>query len=100
MNMPEFTAEASLYKTSGHYRTAGTSNTLVGSRGVLPQLQNLGWGTTREVCTACGCTLSFFNCDCGNSRRKLDCIRNGGPARGASVLETTFYKENARKADS
>ena len=38
MNMPGFKAEASLYKTSGHYRMAGTPNDLVGSRGVLPQL--------------------------------------------------------------
>jgi len=90
INMPGFTAEASLYKTNGHYLIAGTPNDLVGSRRVLPQLQNLGWGTTREVCTACGCTLSFFNCDCGNSRHKLDCIRNGGPSRVAWELQGKF----------
>ncbi len=38
MNMPGFTAEASLYNTGGHYRMAGAPNHLVGSRGVLPQL--------------------------------------------------------------
>lgn len=38
MNIPGFTADASLYKTSGHYRIAGTTNDLVGSQGVLPQL--------------------------------------------------------------
>lgn len=86
MNMPAFTADASLYKASGHYRIAGTSGELLGSRGVLLQLRNLGWGTTRDVCTACGCTLSFFNCDCGNSQSKLECIRNGGPTRAMSVL--------------
>jgi hypothetical protein len=83
MKIPGFTAEASLYKTGESYRIVGTPNDLVGSRGVLPQLRNLGWGTTRDVCTACGCTLSFFNCDCGNSSSKLDCIRNGGPVRSS-----------------
>lgn len=38
MNMPGFTAEASLYKASGHYRMAGAPNDLVGSHEVLPQL--------------------------------------------------------------
>ena len=38
MSIPRFTAEASLYKTSGHYRMAGAPNDLVGSREVLPQL--------------------------------------------------------------
>ena len=38
MNMPGFTAADSLYKTSGHYRISSTSNDLVSSRGVLPQL--------------------------------------------------------------
>ncbi len=36
--IPGFTANASLYKTSGHYRTAGTPNDLVGNREILPQL--------------------------------------------------------------
>jgi hypothetical protein len=44
MNMPGFTGETSLYKTSGHYRIVGTPNDLLGSRGVLPQLY-----TTRGV---------------------------------------------------
>ncbi len=40
MNIPGFTAETSLYKTSGHYRAmAGTPNALVGGLGVLPQLK-------------------------------------------------------------
>jgi hypothetical protein len=38
MNIPRFTAEASLYKTSRQYQMAGTPKDLVGSRGVLPQL--------------------------------------------------------------
>lgn len=82
MRIPGFSAEASLYKTSGHYRVAGARKGLTYGWEVLPQLQNLSWGTTRDVCTACGCKLSFFNCDCGNSSSKLDCIRNGGPAQG------------------
>ena len=88
MNMPRFTAEASLYKTSGHYRIAGTSNALVGSPGVLPQLRNQDDWTTDKVCTACGCTVRGFACDCGlrPSPAKLECIRNGGPARALLVL--------------
>lgn len=81
MNMPGFTGEASLYKTSGHYRIVGTPDDLLGSRGVLPQLY-----TTRAVCRACGCTLSEVACDCGqgeSASAKLDCIRNGGPTRAA-----------------
>ncbi len=39
MNMPGFTAETSLHKTSGHYRAmAGTPNGCAEARGVLPQL--------------------------------------------------------------
>jgi hypothetical protein len=87
MNMPGFTADASLYKLSGHYRVAGSPDALVGSRGILLQLINLGEGTTRGVCTACGCVASFFNCDCGNSQRKLACVRNGGPTRIVPILD-------------
>jgi len=38
INMPGFTAEASIYKTVRQYRMAGTRNNLGGGRGVLPQL--------------------------------------------------------------
>ena len=39
MNMPGYTAEASLYRASGHYPAkAGTPEALVDGRGVLPQL--------------------------------------------------------------
>jgi hypothetical protein len=43
MNMLRFTAEASLYKTSRHYRAlAGTPNALVARQQVLPQAPNTG----------------------------------------------------------
>ncbi len=93
MKIPGFTAEASLYKTCGHYRIVGTPNDLVGSRGVLPQLRNQdGIWTTDKVCTACGCTVRGFACDCGlrPSPTKLDCIRNGGPGRAVPVHVMTF----------
>ena len=88
MNIPGFTAEAALYTTSGHYRSAGTPNDLAGSRGVLAQLQNQDTWTTDKVCKACGCTVSGFVCNCGLRPRpdKLECIRNGGPGRAVSVL--------------
>ncbi len=88
MNMPGFDAELSLYKTSGHYRIAGRPNALIGSREVLPQLRNQDDWTTDTVCTACGCTVSGFACNCGlrPSPAKLECIRNGGPARVVRVL--------------
>ena len=41
MNMPGFTAEASLYKTKVHYRIAGTPDDLMDSRAILPQLDEL-----------------------------------------------------------
>ena len=85
---PGFTADASLYNASNNYRMAGGPSDMVRSPRVLPQLQSLGWGTSRDVCTACGCIASFFNCDCGNSQRKLDCIRNGGPSRVAWAGDT------------
>jgi hypothetical protein len=37
MNIPGFTAEASVYKTPGNYQMAGTPNDLAGKRGVVPQ---------------------------------------------------------------
>jgi len=94
MNTPGFTAEASLYKTSGHYRTADTLNDLVGSRGVLPQRDNDTVWTTDKVCTACGCSVSGFVCNCGlrPSQKKLDCIQNGGPDK--RQLSTTFGISN------
>ncbi len=41
MKIPGFTAEASLYKTSGHYYRADALNTMAGERKVLPQLRRL-----------------------------------------------------------
>ena len=37
MNIPEFTAETSLQKAMGRYRTDRTSNASVGSGNVMPQ---------------------------------------------------------------
>jgi hypothetical protein len=38
MNIPGFTAEASVCKTPGNYQMAGTPNDLAGNRGVVPQI--------------------------------------------------------------
>jgi hypothetical protein len=37
MNMPGFTAETSLYKTSGHYRMARTVNAIANGQKIIPQ---------------------------------------------------------------
>jgi hypothetical protein len=37
MNMPGFTAEASLYKTSEHYKAVGTPDVLAGGVEIVPQ---------------------------------------------------------------
>jgi hypothetical protein len=41
MNIPGFTAEASVYKTPGSYQMAGIPINLTGNRGVVPQMSNL-----------------------------------------------------------
>ena len=43
--------------------------------------------TTDTICKACGCKVNGFICDCGlrAAPDKLECIRNGGPARAVSV---------------
>jgi len=82
LRTPGFTGEASLYRTTEHYRVAGISNDLIGSRGALPQLANDTW-TTDKVCVACGCSVSGFVCNCGlrPDPAKLACIQNGGPSK-------------------
>src|SRR5690349_504856 len=100
-NLPGFTAEASLYQTSGHYRTGRALNDLVGDGQVLPQRDDDTVWTNDKVCTACGCSVSGFVCNCGlrPSQKKLDCIKNGGPDKpalvtrfGLSNLTNTFSR--------
>jgi hypothetical protein len=88
MNLPGFTADESLYKNCGHYRTGGALNDVVGSREVLPQRDDDTVWTTDKVCTACGCSVSGFVCNCGlrPSQKKLDCIKNGGPDKQPLVM--------------
>lgn len=88
INIPGFTAEASIYKTGGPYWMVGAPNDPAGTRGVLAQLDNDTVWTTDSVCKACGCTVQGFTCNCGlrPSQTKLDCIRNGGPKRAVAFL--------------
>jgi hypothetical protein len=75
MNMPGFTAETSLYNTSGHYRAmAGTPNDLIGSGGVLPQLP-IGF------CMA-DCDFTYPNDSFLSSVCKLGCFGDGGGGGG------------------
>jgi|SRR5882672_705493 len=67
MNMPGFTADASLYKATGQYRAmAGAANSMTRGRGVLPQLPR---------------QISLMNClgDCGftyndDDQNRIACI--------------------------
>jgi hypothetical protein len=56
MNIPGFTADASVYKTRGHYWVSGTHN-LGGGRGVVPQLSlrlnNSGYDWCGLACDYC-----------------------------------------------
>ena len=87
--MPGFGAEASLYTTSVHYRAESAPDGIADRPGVLPQLANDGttW-TTSDICKACGCTVSGFQCNCGlrPDPTKLACIQNGGPSRTVAVF--------------
>ena len=35
---------------------------------------------TRDMCVSCGCLDGYNGCDCGADRRKLACLKNGGPS--------------------
>lgn len=56
------------------------------SSDVEPQRDDTTW-TTSDVCKACGCTVSGFQCNCGltPSPKKLECIKNGGPTKVISA---------------
>jgi hypothetical protein len=72
MNMPGFSAEASLYRSVRQYRMAGTRKP--GSRGVLPQLP-IGF---------CMADCDFTEHDpLSNAACKFDCLGQdgGGPGR-------------------
>jgi hypothetical protein len=85
INIPGFTAEASLDRTGSRYRMTDALDDRAGRRGVLAQADDTVW-TTSTVCEACGCTVSGFICNCGlrPSERKLECIRNGGPKKAVA----------------
>lgn len=87
INIPGFTAEASIYKTGGPYRMADAPNDPVAGRGILAQADDTVW-TTSSICEACGCTVQGFICNCGlrPSDKKLECIKNGGPKRAVAFL--------------
>lgn len=78
MNMPRFTAEASLYKNSARYRVAGTSD-LRNVPGVFPQLKSTGF---------CMADCDFTNSDPFLSTIcKMGCLEQdggGGPSEPPS----------------
>jgi hypothetical protein len=60
VNMPGFTADNSLYKTSGHYVVAGAQNYLSGEQGITSQLRVGGLGGVSTTHRKIGPT--FFQC--------------------------------------
>src|SRR5581483_1876397 len=89
MNIPGFNADASLYVSNGIYWVVGAAGGSFGGSEVLSQLRNDGtiW-TTADICEACGCTVSGFQCNCGlrPDPRKVECIQNGGPKKRVAVF--------------
>jgi hypothetical protein len=86
MNIPGFTAEASLYRSNRSYRTSGRPDGATAHARVLPQADDTIW-TKDTICRACGCSVSGFICDCGANPnwRKIECIKNGGPGKVVSL---------------
>ncbi len=56
--------------------------------------------TTRDVCTKCGCTATDVACNCGQppSKKKLECIRNGGPSKvfSGAIMRSATTTEAVR----
>jgi hypothetical protein len=78
MNMPGFTAEASLYRTSRSYLIAGSPNHLLGSLGILPQLQR-GSGPSGVGCNSgckalCELQFDLDEQDCWDNFKLYDCV--------------------------
>jgi hypothetical protein len=73
MNMPGFTGETSLYKTSGRYRSiAGAPNASASGRGVLPQLPK---GSCYYYCDLIDDPFERALCE-------MDCFNEGGNGGG------------------
>jgi hypothetical protein len=71
MNVPQFTAEASLSTTTGRYRMVGTPRNFIGGGTVLPQLMK-----SAGFCMAdCDYTTSD---PLSNMACKFDCMEGGG----------------------
>jgi len=69
MNMPGFTAETSLYQTSGHYQ-AGRHATHLMISAIYPALRNFGLNEVEcktFCCAACSCCANLGNQTCCNS---------------------------------
>ncbi len=74
MNMPGFTAEATLYRESGQYRTAGAHTRADGA--IQPAIyRNYWYDRCYEDCWAT-CTDDPWYCD-----HNCDCFCKGGPPR-------------------
>ncbi len=80
-NVPGFSAEASLYRTSQqHYRFAGTLAAVTAGRGVLAQLRPVGGGLAYGQCLqACNDKICAFD-DIGDlcAASKVMCLKYYG----------------------
>jgi hypothetical protein len=70
MNIPRYSAEASLYKTRRRYRVAGTPTSVGHGRDVVPQLRPIGF------CMA-GCDETETN-PVSNAACKIGCMEGAG----------------------
>jgi hypothetical protein len=82
MNVPGFTADASLYPASGHYRQRSTG--AAGAFGVQAALQIGGVGLN-ATCGNCTCDAGMC---CTATAAGCKCDLCGAVAGGASVLTT------------
>jgi hypothetical protein len=74
MNIPGFTAEASVYKTPGNYQMAGTPNDLAGNRGVVPQISDLCGHTAAKCLYYTHANLNFPIADMWCGMHEVFCL--------------------------
>jgi hypothetical protein len=60
MMLPPLTADVSLYKSSGHYRSSGSAAT---TGGVMPQADGYPWGCLGCLLAACASSFWCQTCD-------------------------------------
>ena len=81
MKTPGFSADASLYKTSGHYHRMAMSGCSKGRRNVIPQLKR-GGGLTLEDYYYCAQDCRSAHDACIDRCEGLRCLNCDGELQG------------------